>query len=69
LAGGGWGTLPRRKGALGPTHEGGRQVRRLGIDNVAEIEVGRGVDGLPESRGEAAVGRGQMALRGGGGLF
>jgi hypothetical protein len=40
-------------------------VRRLGIDNVAEIEVGRGVDALPESRGEAAVGHGQMAPRGG----
>jgi hypothetical protein len=30
---------------------------------VAEIEAERGIDGLPESRGEAAVGHGQIAPR------
>jgi hypothetical protein len=30
---------------------------------VAEIEAERGIDGLPKSRGEAAVGRDQIAPR------
>jgi hypothetical protein len=39
---------PRQEGALGPAHEDGRWVRRLGIDGVAEIDATHSDGGLPE---------------------
>jgi hypothetical protein len=54
---------PRLEGAPGPTHEGRRRVRWLSTNGVAETAERVG-DGLPESRREAAVGRGQEEREG-----
>jgi hypothetical protein len=55
---------PRQEGAPRPAHEGGRRVRRLGTNGMAETEAERGCDGLSESRGRQRWGHGQNEREG-----